>query len=189
MVCGIKLSLRKPQRKNPKRNLHDYMISLPGKKKECYALVWHRLIFGSGGPTGIAAVRSCWKVPPCPTEPILKGSEDRHAAGPVREVFNGSVMTRLRRKSKQCMCSFFPRGGEVPWPPLHGVAHGDMLPSQCGCGQPVLPGHSYPAGGRGAGAASPSCMERGIKHPQQPPQPTHGQQQKHGEQYPSTEPG
>ncbi|KAF4799699.1 hypothetical protein TURU_052685 [Turdus rufiventris] len=42
------------------------------------------LVFGSGGDTEVAPVRSCWKLSSCLAEPIPDGCEDGHAkVGPT----------------------------------------------------------------------------------------------------------
>lgn len=42
-------------------------------------LVLHGPVFGSGGVPEVAFVKSCWKLPARPAEPVPDGSE--HAAG------------------------------------------------------------------------------------------------------------
>ena len=56
-----------------------------------------------GEVTGVASVRSCWKLPLCLTEPIPAGSEmdpllDKAEA--ISNSGNASVVTFLRRKKK-----------------------------------------------------------------------------------------
>lgn len=83
VVCGIKLSLRMLQRKNPKRSPHDFTI----RKEE--RIVCVSLTHLSEDARRSHHVR----------QPICDGSADRYTAGPVTEVGNGPVMTYLRRKS------------------------------------------------------------------------------------------
>jgi len=40
---------------------------------DCIVFVWQG--FGSRGATGVAFVRSCWKLPLCPIAPMLAGSK------------------------------------------------------------------------------------------------------------------
>ncbi|KAF4802711.1 CD83 molecule [Turdus rufiventris] len=44
----------------------------------CFRMAWFLV---AGGVTKMGPVGSCWKLPPCPAEPILDGSEDGHAVG------------------------------------------------------------------------------------------------------------
>ena len=58
--------------------------------------------FGSRGVTGVASLRSCWKLPLCPTEPRPDGSKTDPTpakAEPIRDSGRTSVITDLRRES------------------------------------------------------------------------------------------
>ena len=55
----------------------------------------------AGGVTGVAPVRSCWKLPLCSREPIPAGSKTDPPlakAEPISDSGNASVITLLRRK-------------------------------------------------------------------------------------------
>ena len=52
--------------------------------------------FGSQRATGVASVRSCWKLPPCPAEPMPAGSKMDVPLGravPIRNGGNTSGIT------------------------------------------------------------------------------------------------
>ena len=69
---------------------------------ECIGFVWQG--FGSGRVTGVASVRSCWKLPLYLTEPIPAGSKTdplTAKAEPISNSGSASVITYLRRK-KSC---------------------------------------------------------------------------------------
>lgn len=150
-------------------------------------------------------MRSYWKLPHCPTEPVSDDSEDGHDAGTIREVVNASVVTHLRRKSAQEQ--LFLRGGQAPLPGLsQSFMHSHVAAAAATTisGQPVVNSAclAVPSQlccrqkGRGSDISFSHlvpCMKRGIewcKHhgscivvagPR-------GQQEKHGEQFPHTEP-
>ena len=55
----------------------------------------------AGGVTGVASVRSCWKLPLCSREPIPAGSKTDPLpakAKPISDSGNASVIMFLRRK-------------------------------------------------------------------------------------------
>ena len=57
----------------------------------------------TGGVTGVASVRSCWKLPLCLTEPTPAGSKmdpPLAKAEPISDSGSASVITYLRRKKK-----------------------------------------------------------------------------------------
>ena len=64
----------------------------------CIGFAWQG--FGSWGATGVASVRSCWKLPLCPTEPIPAGSKMDllpAKAEPISDSGSTSGRTDLRR--------------------------------------------------------------------------------------------
>ena len=64
----------------------------------CIGFAWQG--FGSGGATGMASVRSCQKLPLCPTEPMPAGSKTDPPlakAEPISDGGSASVITYLRR--------------------------------------------------------------------------------------------
>ncbi|TRZ07523.1 hypothetical protein HGM15179_019577, partial [Zosterops borbonicus] len=66
--------------KEPTRRSAVLDLVLTNKEELVGVSVLHSLVLGSGGPE-VASLRSCWKFPPCPAEPVPDGSEDGRAAG------------------------------------------------------------------------------------------------------------
>jgi len=70
----------------------------------CIQFSWQG--FGSGGATGVASVRSCEKLPPCPTEPTPASSKMDlllARAEPISDSSSASVRTHLRMGRKPCI--------------------------------------------------------------------------------------
>ena len=70
----------------------------------CVGFVWQG--FGSGGPTGVASVRSCQKLTLCPTEPMPAGSKTDlllAKAEPISHGGSASGITYLRKKGKKLL--------------------------------------------------------------------------------------
>jgi len=66
--------------------------------KNCIGFVWQD--FGSRGGTGVASVRSCWKLPSCLIEPMPAGPKMDPLltkAETISDGGNASVITYLRR--------------------------------------------------------------------------------------------
>jgi len=69
----------------------------------CCGFAWQG--FGSGGATGVASVRSFWKLPPCQIKPMSAGSKmdlPLAKAEPISDSGNASVITYLRRGKTCC---------------------------------------------------------------------------------------
>jgi len=78
----------------------------------CTGFEWQG--FGSeGGTTGLHSVRSCWKLPLCPIEPVPAISKTNlllAKAEPISDGGTTSVTTYLQRKKKQpCIMAFSSR--------------------------------------------------------------------------------
>ena len=73
---------------------------------KCNGFVWQG--FGSGEATGVASVRSCWKLPPCLTEPMPAGSKTDPLLAKVKPI-SASVITYLRTKTTQLERAFAAR--------------------------------------------------------------------------------
>ena len=61
----------------------------------CVGFAWQG--FGGGGATGVASVRSCWKLPLCVIEPMPAGSKTGPLLAKAKPI-SASVITYLRRK-------------------------------------------------------------------------------------------
>jgi len=64
-------------------------------KYNCIGFAWQN--FGSGEATGVASVRSCQKLPPCPTKSIMSARSKTDLllakAEPINEGGSASVIT------------------------------------------------------------------------------------------------
>ena len=72
-----------------------------GKAKLYWLCVTRFLV--AGGVIGVSSVRSCWKLPLCPTEPMPASSKTDlllAKAEPISDSGSASVITYLRRKKK-----------------------------------------------------------------------------------------
>ena len=72
-------------------------------QKGCIGFAWQG--FGSGGATGVASVRSCQRISPCPIEPMPAGSKTDPPLAKAEPISNGgsvSGITDLRRGKKTC---------------------------------------------------------------------------------------
>jgi len=64
----------------------------------------HGKVFIAGGATGVASVRSCWKLSLCPTEPVPASSKLDlllAKAEPISDSGSTSGVTHLRRKKEK----------------------------------------------------------------------------------------
>jgi len=64
----------------------------------CSGFAWPG--FGGGGATGVASVRSCQKLPLCPTDPVPAGSKMDPLVAKAQPISNGgsaSGITQLKR--------------------------------------------------------------------------------------------
>jgi len=67
----------------------------------CTGFAWQG--FSSGGATGMASVRSCWKLPVCQIKPVPAGSKTDPSlakAEPISDSVSASGITELRRGTK-----------------------------------------------------------------------------------------
>jgi len=75
---------------------------------ECNGFAWQG--FGSGGATGVAPVRSCQKLPPCPMEPMPASSKLDPPLAKVELISisgsaSGIICLKIRKKKKKALCN------------------------------------------------------------------------------------
>lgn len=70
-------------------------------RNTCVGLGLHGQVFGSMGATEVASGKGCWKLPPCPAEPV-PGNPEKEVllakAGPTRNGGNTSVIAYCRNR-------------------------------------------------------------------------------------------
>ena len=92
----------------PKRGTEEGKVR---KSSFCLGLAWQ--VFGSGGVTGVAAVRTCSNLPPCPAEPIPAASKTDPLlakAEPLSDSGSASVTITYLRMGKNCWAAAAGRG-------------------------------------------------------------------------------
>jgi len=88
----------------PSKADFDHYIFPALQVHQCTVFTWQG--FSSRGTKGVPSVKSCWKLPPCPTEPMSAGSQTDPSLAKAKPISNDgskSEITYLRsRKIPMC---------------------------------------------------------------------------------------